>query len=108
MDIIEYFDFIQIPSNSSGYAKPNKEIFHKTIDLVKKKYGQDGSHEFMHIGDNIKLDYEAAKSSGYKSLLMCHDDPKKLRKLELGSEILMKQEYAIDLLDLKEKIFTKF
>ena len=109
MHLLEYFDFIKIPSNSNGYAKPSPELFFQTIELAKKKYGCRENHDYLHIGDNIELDYRASRACGYEAILMCHDNAcfEVLEKLEENDEIKKEENHAINLLDLREKISYK-
>ena len=110
MKILEYFEFIKIPSNSNGYAKPSKEIFLQAIKTAEEKFGKTEEHKFLHIGDSIGLDYRASQSCGFKSILMCHGNVcvNVLSKLEGTDEIKNSENYAIDLIDLKKKILLKF
>ncbi len=110
MQLLEYFDFIKIPSNSYGHAKPNPEIFLQTIKLAEKKYGTTKKNQFLHIGDNIELDYKAARICGFKSILMCHDNSsnKILKNLKCNDELKNPENYALNLIDLKEKILYNF
>jgi FMN phosphatase YigB (HAD superfamily) len=110
MRLLEYFDFIKIPSNSDGFAKPSQEMFLQAIELAKKKYGQREKHDFLHIGDNVELDYRASRACGYDSILMCHENACYgiFGKLEKDDEIKNEANHAINLLDLKEKISFKF
>lgn len=107
--IDHFFDFIHIPSGSNGHAKPSEKIFQIAKKQVRQKYGMDERHEFLHIGDNIELDYKASRCSGFKSILMCHENHNEtINSLDENDEIRSYQNYAISLLDLKEKILTKF
>ncbi|CAF1041011.1 unnamed protein product [Brachionus calyciflorus] len=63
-----YFDFVCIPSNSQGFAKPSSEIF--TNALIKS--GCQNESEILHVGDNYDLDYKPARDSNFNSILLKH------------------------------------
>lgn len=60
-----YFDFI-ISSIEFHCQKPDKQIFN--IALSKSKVND--SKQAIHIGDNINLDYLAAKNAGWNALIV--------------------------------------
>ncbi|XP_035213458.1 rhythmically expressed gene 2 protein-like [Stegodyphus dumicola] len=63
-----YFDFI-LASYIVKIAKPSREIF----NLALSHTSGITSAEALHIGDNIKLDYLAAKEAGWNALLLCSE-----------------------------------
>ena len=89
-----YFNFILIPSNSCGNYKPQKEIFLQA--LIKS--GVNNPRKIMHIGDSVQLDYNAAKSCNFHSILMIHDKESNILNEK------NKYEYAINLKELQTKI----
>ncbi|XP_013189439.1 rhythmically expressed gene 2 protein-like [Amyelois transitella] len=67
--IIKQFKFI-ITSYEVGCSKPDKEIF----SLAMKKCGLSEPSECLHIGDDVKKDYEAAISAGWRALVVPSGD----------------------------------
>ncbi|GFU93568.1 rhythmically expressed gene 2 protein [Trichonephila clavipes] len=59
-----YFDFV-LASYLVETAKPSKKIF----DLALYQTGCVTASQALHIGDNVKLDYIAAKEAGWNALL---------------------------------------
>lgn len=68
LKITENIDSFTI-SSESGFSKPDKRIFYKSLEKV-------GSlpENSIHVGDNYKLDYLASLEVGMKSLLIVRDD----------------------------------
>jgi putative hydrolase of the HAD superfamily len=71
LNLDKHFNFIVIPSMCNGYAKPSKQIFDQAFHLSNSirpnlKINRD---EILHVGDDVHLDYEAARNSNFKSLL---------------------------------------
>ncbi|XP_054712732.1 rhythmically expressed gene 2 protein-like [Uloborus diversus] len=60
-----FFDFI-LASYIVQVAKPSKDIFNLALNQVPGLK----SYAAIHIGDNIELDYLAAKNSGWNALLI--------------------------------------
>ncbi|GIY35646.1 haloacid dehalogenase-like hydrolase domain-containing protein 3 [Caerostris darwini] len=60
-----YFDFI-LASYLVRAAKPSREIF----DLALNQSASINASQALHIGDNVKLDYFAAKHAGWNALLL--------------------------------------
>ncbi len=109
LELKKNFEFIRIPFNSNGYAKPNKEIFLNTMSLIKNNDIEP--NQFLHVGDNIELDYEASKKCGFKSLLIYHNGESELKKIansKFYNEIITNKSYAFNLIELKNKILDKF
>jgi putative hydrolase of the HAD superfamily len=111
MNIDGYFDFVQIPSSCQGFAKPSEEIFHATRMLASGQSCNDSStleaSQFLHVGDSVELDYRAARNTGFKALLLCHNK-EELEKLNERDEIRRDGHYATDLVQLKDKILSTF
>ena len=64
LNIAQYFDFC-IFSDEIGASKPSFGFFEKVFESVaiEKK-------EILHIGDNLKADYEGALKYGFKAMLI--------------------------------------
>lgn len=77
-DINSYFNFV-IASYVVRVAKPDKKIF----DLALTYSPGIMTSNALHIGDDIKLDYEAAKNAGWNALLICD----KNKKMNLPQDI---------------------
>lgn len=65
LTIGKYFAFI-LPSRQTQWYKPSPEIFHQAIAMVTK-YSPANT---IHIGDNLELDYNAARNAGMDALLL--------------------------------------
>lgn len=96
LKLINYFDFVCIPSNSGGHPKPHKEIFLNAF----QKSGLKSHSSLMHVGDDIDLDYRAAISLGFKSIVVNH---RKKKILNLNNE-----DCVNSLIDLNNHILKKF
>ncbi|CAF1144186.1 unnamed protein product [Adineta steineri] len=68
----QYFQFILTPRNC-GLYKPQKEIFHHAVNLAQVK----SNNNLCHIGDDIKLDYQAARAANCHVLLLTKDEKSK-------------------------------
>lgn len=68
-ELLNYFDFI-LGSYDVQVAKPSRKIF----ELALGKVPSVVSSEALHVGDNILLDYFAAKEAGWNALLLKHKD----------------------------------
>ncbi|GFU02344.1 rhythmically expressed gene 2 protein [Nephila pilipes] len=64
-----YFDFV-LASYLVETAKPSKKIF----DLALHQAHHITASQSLHIGDNVKLDYLAAKEAGWNALLFKRPD----------------------------------
>lgn len=62
-DLDRYFDF-RFLSGETGLAKSDVAAF-RLVEAVSELK----SHSIAHVGDDIDLDYEAAKSAGWRSFL---------------------------------------
>lgn len=65
---------VVLASYSVKTEKPNKEIF--DLALEKLENPSLKPHHALHIGDNIKLDYEGAKNAGWNALLLVDPNEK--------------------------------
>ena len=61
----DYFQFILAPRNC-GFYKPQKEIFIHAVKLT----GVKSNENLCHVGDDIKLDYQAGHAAGCQVLLL--------------------------------------
>ena len=102
-DLSKYFSFVQIPSNSFGFAKPSDEIFLHAVALAAKN-GE--SNEFLHVGDSVELDYKASKRCGFKPILIRHNSD--LTDLKPDDELIINKNYVTNFLELKDKILQTF
>lgn len=66
-----YFHFA-IDSFSVKCEKPDRRIFEAALDRAKLTKPE----EAMHVGDNVQLDYVAARDAGLRSLLLDHGQDK--------------------------------
>ena len=96
LKIIHYFDFICIPSNSEGYAKPRHEVFAKALNLS----GIKSCSLMMHVGDDYELDYKAAINLGFRSMLVNHENKNK--------PYYSVENSVKSLMDLRTHILEKF
>ena len=64
LNLKEFFSFI-ITSRETTFYKPSGEIFKHALSLTKLH-----STQAAHIGDNLKMDYEAAKEAGMEAFLL--------------------------------------
>lgn len=67
--IKDYFDFI-VTSYQFGHSKPDERIFKHALDQCEKFVKPS---EALHIGDDVKKDYEGAKAAGWHALLVSED-----------------------------------
>jgi REG-2-like HAD superfamily hydrolase len=78
----QYFQFILTPRNC-GLYKPQKEIFIHAANLAKIK----SNHNLCHVGDDVKLDYQAAKAAGCQALLFTKNEQSKQSLLSKHKDI---------------------
>ena len=108
LEVSPYFDFI-VYSEECQSSKPEKAIFEAAI--VKSHLKSLRPEEIVHIGDNLKKDYLAAKTMGWNALLLQRDkqaidwfgDGPGKRYTE---EVIM-DDICDNFLDVESKIFTK-
>lgn len=62
LNISEYFDFC-IFSDEIGLSKPSSDFFEKVFEQTSLD-----KLEVLHVGDNLKADYEGALKYGFKAL----------------------------------------
>lgn len=70
------FMSLQIFSNEVGAAKPSKLIFQALVE----KSGIGGGY-ILHVGDNLKADYEGAVAAGLKALYLTNEDEEREGKI---------------------------
>jgi len=99
LNIAKHFEFVCIPANSKGHFKPQAEIFHEAF----KKTQLNDKSQMLHVGDDLKLDYQAAQAFGCKSLIILNKSVLS-KNLEEYMEIMEKQEFIIELKDILEKV----
>ncbi|XP_053624372.1 rhythmically expressed gene 2 protein-like [Plodia interpunctella] len=68
--ILSHFHFV-LTSYEVGCCKPDKKIF----DIAMSRCGITSPSECLHIGDDMKKDYEAAISAGWRALIVNSDNP---------------------------------
>ena len=63
-------DFV-VMSYDVGYEKPSRDVFDAAKQLVGSKWGDpDQEDRFIHIGDDLKKDFEGAQRAGWESVLL--------------------------------------
>lgn len=65
LDLQKYFMFI-VASRSTEWYKPSPHIFHHAISMVARCSPVD----VIHVGDNLELDYNAARNAGMDAYLL--------------------------------------
>ena len=66
-------DFV-VMSYDVGYEKPSREVFDAAKQLVRSNWGNsDQEDRFVHIGDDLKQDFEGAERAGWESVLLDRD-----------------------------------
>lgn len=65
LEIKSQFDFV-LCSRLIGMTKPDAEIFSSALSLA----GVETPSEAVHLGDNLDLDYRAAKKAGMNAFLL--------------------------------------
>lgn len=66
LGVRHYFDFV-LTSYAARVAKPDPRIFQQALALAG---GNIGSHEALHIGDDLQRDYLAARRCGWHGVLV--------------------------------------
>lgn len=69
LDLAKYFEFVVIPHETNGLAKPNQEMFKRAL----KMSGLNSPDQITHVGNDIDQDYYAAKSAGFNAIFVSHD-----------------------------------
>lgn len=64
LDLRQFFSFI-VTSRETVFCKPSLEIFNYAISLVKCR-----PEEATHVGDNLNLDYKAARNAGMDAFVL--------------------------------------
>lgn len=70
-DMKSFFHFV-LASYVVHVGKPDRSIF----DLALTNSPGVLSLDALHVGDNLRLDYQAAKNAGWRALLICDKDKK--------------------------------
>ena len=66
-------DFV-VMSYDVGYEKPSRDIFDAAKQLVRSNWGSLNQEDrFIHIGDDLKKDFEGAERAGWESVLLDRD-----------------------------------
>lgn len=68
--LAKYFNFLMY-SYKAGFAKPDIKIFNSAI--AESKLTNICPNECLHIGDNLNLDYLAAKNAGWNANLILNN-----------------------------------
>ena len=68
LDMDDYFQFI-LPSRNTKWYKPLPQIFHHAVAMVTSC----SPLEVVHIGDNLELDYKAARNAGMDAYLLLRE-----------------------------------
>ena len=69
-DMEDDIDFV-VMSYDVGYEKPSRDVFDAAKQLVRSNWGSpDQGDRFIHIGDDLKKDYEGAQRAGWESVLL--------------------------------------
>lgn len=92
LKIREYFDLV-LCSRLLGMAKPAPEVFLSALHVS----GVETPSEALHIGDNLELDYVAAKKAGLNALLVRRGESNDSNAL---------REQSISVVDSLEGVFT--
>ena len=79
----QYFQFILTP-RTCGFYKPQTEIFTHAANLAKVQ----SNDNLCHVGDDVKLDYQAAQTAHCQALL--------LTKTEEAKQSLLNEHKNID------------
>lgn len=100
-ELRHYFRFI-IASYEAGMEKPDQRIF--DLALEKSQQPNIKPEECLHIGDNLHLDYQAAKSCGWNAILVNEPDFKSLKEdsRDLEPSELFDSMYQLHISLLKE------
>jgi len=69
LNLINYFDFI-LASGMIGHEKPSKEFFILAEQLANVK-----KDEILHIGDDVKKDFEGARNMDWDAALLLRNSP---------------------------------
>lgn len=69
-NIEEDIDFV-VMSYDVGYEKPSRDVFDAAKQLVWSNWGNpDQEDRFIHIGDDLKKDFEGAQRARWESVLL--------------------------------------
>ena len=77
-DVEDDIDFV-VMSYDVGYEKPSRDVFDAAKQLVRSTWGNpDQDDRFIHIGDDLKKDFEGAERAGWESVLLDRDGTHKV------------------------------
>ncbi|RNA38748.1 haloacid dehalogenase-like hydrolase domain-containing 3 [Brachionus plicatilis] len=99
LNLLSHFDFVCIPSNSNGFAKPSQKIFMSALH----KSGCQNPEELLHVGDSFELDYTPATALNFKSVLLKHLNGEKEKKdflKKVPDRLLNQADFAFSLKDI--------
>lgn len=69
-DMEDDIDFV-VMSYDLGYEKPSRDVFDAAKQLVWSNWGNSAQEDrFIHIGDDLKKDFEGAQRAGWESVLL--------------------------------------
>lgn len=91
----QYFQFV-MTSEDAGIAKPDQRIFRAALNLAQVE-----PRQVMHIGDDIRMDYLAARAVGMESYLICRgqeEEPCGAKQLVPRAHILSSLHQLCDLI----------
>lgn len=78
----QYFQFVLTP-RTCGFYKPQKEIFTHAANLAKV----ESNCKLCHVGDDVKLDYQAGQAANCNALLLTKNEETKQSLLNEHREI---------------------
>lgn len=88
LDLYHSFDLV-VASGEVGVEKPNPKIFQIVLD----HYHLCNASHLIHIGDNVKKDYQAARDFGARALLfdpfLINHDVSSTHKITSFSELTL-------------------
>lgn len=100
----QYFDFV-IASAVVKVQKPSKDIFSLALICASSDECLKPD-DALHVGDNVELDYLAAKSAGWNALLLVNDESHKHRALSTGlvnpGDVIQQLEDIVKVVETKE------
>ena len=67
LELSEYFDFV-LASYEHSFCKPDRRIF----ELAQRTAAAE---RCTHVGDNLRLDYQAARAAGWEAVLVGEPQP---------------------------------
>lgn len=99
-----YFDFV-IASAVVKVQKPSRDIFSLALICASSDVRLKPD-DAMHVGDNIELDYLAAKRAGWSALLLVNDESHRQRALSNGrvdpADVIQRLTDIVKVVDAQE------